>query len=143
MRNKLLFILFLTIITFSFPSICFSESNTNVVETDERWIYYGTTEKGNHFYDKSSITKVSSKVIKVWTKLQFSNVENRYTVSLHELDCVNRTEKYLKVILYNNQGEILHDSELSNPEIRQIIPESLNEGLLKNICNSDSRRFKK
>jgi hypothetical protein len=35
---------------------------------DDRWIFYGTSKNGDHYYDKNSMTHVSPKIIQVWGK---------------------------------------------------------------------------
>lgn len=124
------------------------ETNKN---TEERWI---TVSDGSLYYDKNSIINVSNKIIKVWTKIQFSNVEKDeviktrknnkqkidgwvyldYVLSLSEFDCVNNTIKVMKNVYYNNKGKILDETDFQNPEINQILPDSIGESLIRKVC---------
>jgi hypothetical protein len=156
MQNKkfYLLILLLTIII-SFPSICFSEFKT-IKERSDKWILFGKSDVGIHYYDKSSIKIVSSKIIKVLTKVRLSKVEKNKVIQeriknklstdgweelneqimLNELDCVNKTYKINKLSDYNYQGTIINDLDFSNTEMEPVIPESINEGLLKITCTN-------
>jgi hypothetical protein len=142
----------LTIII-SFPSVCFSECKP-VKERSDKWILFGKSDVGIHYYDKSSIKKVSSKIIKVLTKIRLSKIEKNKVIQeriknslstdgweelseqivLNELDCINKTHKINKLSDYNYQGTMLNDLNFSNTEMEQVMPESINEGLLKITC---------
>jgi hypothetical protein len=85
----------------------------NVGSTDDshRWILYGKSDMGDSYYDQSSITEVSPKVIQLWNKDKYSEVgkeiiiQGRKSINLSiegydkldyvsdiiELDCANRT----------------------------------------------------
>ena len=43
-------------------------------ERTDRWVYYGTSDLGDYYYDKSSITNISPNIMKVWTKKKYSKV---------------------------------------------------------------------
>jgi hypothetical protein len=123
-------------------------------ENTDRWIYYGKTDIADHYYDKKSMTYVSPKVIKVWKKEIYSKfgkdhvIQSRkkdkqpidgynkldFTTTLVEVDCMNNTRKSIKTIDYDDQGEILEDTDFQHPSIRQSIPESIGESLLREVC---------
>jgi hypothetical protein len=145
--------IFLIIVIFSFPTICFSEIQT-VKKTDDKWILYGTLDLGDYYYDKSSIKKVGPKIIKVWTKRKYSKVgkdkliqliKNNnlsidgwekldYETGLVEFDCVNKTYIFIKNVQYNDKGEILKNVGFQNPTIYQTIPDSLFDILQRTVC---------
>jgi hypothetical protein len=147
-KNKMSFVI-VGVIFFSLSFV--SIGNT---QSSDRWIQYGSSKYGDHFYDKSSMIKVSSKIIKVWIKIQLSKVGKDfsiqvikdyiksidgyekldYTIILYELDCLNNTTKQLKLVDYDNEGKSLENIDFTDPKIKQIIPESMDEGLLKTIC---------
>jgi hypothetical protein len=154
MKNKFYYLLILSLtIIIAFSSICFAEFKT-IKERSDKWILFGKSDAGIHYYDKSSIKIVSSKIIKVLTKVRLSKVERNKVIqeriknslstdgweelneqiAVNELDCVNKTYKIDKLSDYNHQGTIINDLDFSNTEMEQVIPESINEGLLKITC---------
>jgi hypothetical protein len=154
MKNKfqLLFVL-LTIVILSFPSVCFSEMKMEK-ETEDGWVYYGTTEIGDFYYDKSSMSKGSHQIFTVWDKLKFSDVgkneyiqwrknkkmsidgwgklDNRKTFS--ELNCVQKTIKTTRSMFYNNQGIILEDVIYENETTYIGTLGSIHGLFLKTVC---------
>jgi|GEM_PF-3501996 len=120
----------------------------------DRWILYGSSKSGHHYYDKSSIVKVRPNIINVWTKIKLSKVEKDrviqlrkdddrpidgwekldYTIFLFELDCVNNTIKGLKIVDYNEEENIIDNTDISNPRLEQIIPITMEELLLRKVC---------
>jgi len=153
---KKIVILLLTVILI-FPSVCLSEIKASR-ERSDKWILFGKSEVGVHYYDKSSIEKVTSGIIKVWTKVRLSKIEKSKLIQdriknnlptngwedlseqkvLTELDCVNKTSKINKLSGYNYQGAVIHDLIFPNAEIKKIIPESIDDGLLRITCNNNS-----
>lgn len=122
---------------------------------EEGWILYGTSTDGDsYFYDKSSITQVSSKIYRVWDKVKYSKVgkderiqtSKKYTVYsdswekldyeifLYEFDCVNNKTKLIQGLSYDDGGKVIGSGEVPNPEIRQIIPGSFQNTLQREVC---------
>ena len=134
-----------------FSLLIFSVGNT---DSDDKWIWYGTTDMGDSYYDKSSITEVSPKVIQVWNKDKYSKVgkdliiQGRknfnmsidgydkldYVTDILELDCVNRTIKDIFFVEYNNEDEVLFEYDFPSPKIKHVSPGSIQETLLKIVC---------
>jgi hypothetical protein len=127
---------------------------TYKTEKEEGWIYYAETDDGDWYYDNRSMTHVSPNVIKVWKKLNFSKsgkedeIQSRkknkesidgydklnHQIILSEVDCINNTQKKIKMVDYDDQGKVLEDYEYSDPDIRQIIPESIGDSLRREVC---------
>jgi len=121
---------------------------------EDVWIYYGISDFGEYYYDKSSITNVSSTIIKVWTKNKHSKVikdrkiqlrkkynqptdgwdKLSYNKILYEIDCINNTEKIITTLEYNDEGKVIDDYEIPNPTIEQIVPDSMGWDLLRTVC---------
>jgi hypothetical protein len=109
---------------------------------------------GDSYYDKSSITEVSPKVIQLWNKDKYSKIgkdlviQGRisfnlsidgydkldYVSDILELDCVNRTIKDIFFVEYNNEGDVLFEFDFPSPKITQVLPGSIQETLLKTVC---------
>lgn len=154
MKNKFNYILMILIsVVISFQSVCYSELITKK-ERSDKWILFGKSNVGIHYYDKRSIEKVSSKIIKVWTKVKLSSEEKNKLiqeriknnlptggweelseeVALNELDCISKTHKISKLSDYNYQGKIINDLEFSNKDMEKVMPESINDGLVRIAC---------
>ena len=130
---------------------------TYETKKEEGWVLYDKSEVGDFSYDKDSITRVSSKVFKVWWKwtysksykdrdkdyIQFVNDKKlstgdynkrEFQVVFDEIDCLNNTSKTIQSVIYNNEGESLLIHDYPNPEIRQIIPGTIGGKLLRIVC---------
>ena len=119
-----------------------------------RWVYYGTTDIGDWSYDNESVTMVSKKIIRAWSKLKYSKVgknkriqgrENPKLLSdpwnkldhgfyLHEIDCGQNLIKRIKSIEYNTEGKIIDDLVHPNYEIDSIVPDSIMDSLRREVC---------
>jgi hypothetical protein len=121
----------------------------------DRWINYGTSKNGDHYYDKNSMTHVSPEIIQVWGKTKYSKfgkdqqIELRikrrfsvagwdkfdYDITLREVDCSKNSYKILKMINYNDAGEIFQNIDNPNPGTIQTPPGSMGEIFLKKVCS--------
>jgi hypothetical protein len=128
----------------------------NVGSTDDshRWILYGKSDMGDSYYDQSSITEVSPKVIQLWNKDKYSEVGKEiiiqgrksinlsiegydkldYVADIIELDCVSRTIKDIFFVEYDDEDEVLFEYDIPSPKIKQVSPGSIQETLLKMVC---------
>jgi hypothetical protein len=146
--NKKSFVIMLAI----FISLFF----VGIGNTDDshRWILYGKSDMGDSYYDESSITDVSPNIIQLWNKDKYSNIgkgliiQGRksinlpidgydkldYVTDILELDCVNRTIKDIFFVEYDDEDEVLFEYDIPSPKIKQISPGSIQETLLKMVC---------
>jgi hypothetical protein len=147
-RNKISIVMVCVII---FALFFVSIGNT---DGSDGWILYGTSAMGDSYYDKGSITEVSPKVIQLWNKDKYSKIgkdeiiQGRinynlsiegydkldYVTDIIELDCVNRTIKDIMFVEYNNEDNVLYEYDFPNPQIKQILPGTTTETLLKTVC---------
>ncbi len=128
-----------------------------------KWIYYGELSSGDkYYYDNNSITNVNPESFKVWTKVEYSNIEKDkliqgkkyqgsptaglenlyYTIRRIELDCENNTSKNLNEVEYDNKGQVLDDFSFPDAEREKIPPSSVNELLLKTVCKRSTSFLK-
>jgi hypothetical protein len=136
--------------------IIFTLSFARMGNTDnsDRWVWYAKTEMADSYYDKSSITEVSPKVIQVWNKDKYSKagkdeiIRRRknfdlsidgydkfdYVADIIELDCVNMTIKDIMFVEYDNEDNILYEYDFPSPQIKHIIPGTPTETLLRSVC---------
>ncbi len=154
MKNKTICIAIIFIgFVISCPVVCHSEL-IKKKERSDKWILFGKSSVGIHYYDKRSIEKISSRIIKVWTRVKLSHDEKNKLiqerikhnlptggweelseeVALNELDCENKTHKVSKLSNYDCQGRVINDLDLSNTEREKVMPETINEGLVRIAC---------
>ena len=123
-------------------------------ENGPQWILYGTSEVGDSYYDRSSITEVRPKVFQLWNKDKYSEIgknliiQGRTNLDLSvegydkldcatdilELDCVNKTIKDIFFVEYNDKGDVLSEFDFPIPKTSRALPGSILETLLKRVC---------
>lgn len=114
-------------------------------KTEEGWVHYGTSKFGDYYYDKSSILVVSPNVFRVWEKVIFfeSVIKSRKKIDnttidnhiqLVEWDCVNNTEKKIKYVKNDDEGNILGNYDYPNPSTDQVSPDTISWVLLRKVC---------
>jgi hypothetical protein len=110
------------------------------------WKYYGTNEDGSYFYDTESITRLSKNLIEVWVQSAYSEKsishwvreggkdfqDLDFTLISFELNCVERSTRYLQIVFYSKKGEIFYP--IDNDEWHFIAPDSMTETLYKEVC---------
>jgi len=111
------------------------------------WKFHGLNESFWASYDAQSVTRPSKNIVRVWEKWNYTEkgvigivgrlgkkYENlSYTISLEEINCVEKMIRTLSVTYYDNKGEVIffYSSPL---EWDFIIPESNGETLYEEIC---------
>jgi hypothetical protein len=133
----------------------------NTTEDKYKWVYFGKTKDGDHYYDKSSIKKISPLVIEVWTKLKHSNVGKDEVIQLRKkhnmsidgwekldnqtflskYDCVNKSKIAKKIVIYNYEMKMLDDLDYQDEIIEKIVPGSIGDLLLKEVCKGKTDRW--
>jgi hypothetical protein len=110
------------------------------------WKYYGTNEDGSYFYDTESITRPSKNLVEVWVQSAYSQKsishwvreggigfqDLDFTLISLELNCVERSARYLRIVFYSKNGEVFHP--MDNDEWHFIAPDSMIESLSKEVC---------
>jgi hypothetical protein len=126
--KKLLFILSLLLVTTS----AFAE-----------WKFYDLSKTGGmNYYDNSSITRNGDKV-KVMHYANFSQDDELIKLTkmssarvLYEIDCINETREILEFKAFSKtdlKGDMT-DAMNPNPEIENIVPNSIGAVLMKLVC---------
>ena len=130
------------------------KTERKTIENSDRWIYFGETDTGVLYYDKTSVTNLSPKIIKVWTREKLSKVGKDkiirgrgytkqslagwdrldMTKFLMEVDCMNNTRKMIKTGNYDSEGNPLYEYDFPNPRIEEVLPGSIGGDLLKKVC---------
>jgi len=87
------------------------------------WKYYGTNEDGSYFYDTESITRPSKNLVEVWVQSAYSQKsishwvreggkgfqDLDFTLISLELNCVERSARYLRIVFYSKMERFLSD----------------------------------
>jgi len=132
-------------------------------ETEEEWIYYGTDDFMDYYYNRNLITNVDQGIIKVWIKekikqvaknkiLQMIKDKNKellnnkemvdafvqkkldYAIILKELDCINNKLRSIKEVVYNDEGKIIEDKDFTKRKMEQVLPDTMESILLRKVC---------
>lgn len=124
--------------------------------TGAKWVFYGTTNLGDYFYDNNSVNNVSQNIIGVWDKVIYSKAGKDKVIEIRknnklpidgydkldnqifllEVDCRNNTIMVIKTVSYDEQGKTLYNFEVPrNSSIRHVKPETMEETILKKVCN--------
>jgi hypothetical protein len=122
------------------------------------WISYASSSAGDMYYDKSSIKKVNTSIIPVWTKTILSEEAKTkyfsllkgidkapgnpsllsYYLEFLEIDCVNKKIINISVTIYDEKSSVLYASpKVETGEWNDILPNSYGE-ILKNIACEES-----
>jgi len=110
------------------------------------WKYYGTNEDGSYYYDTESMTRLSKNFMKVWVQSAYTEEgishwvreggksfqDLDFTLILLELNCAERSIRYLQIVFYSKKGEMFYP--IDNEEWHFIAPNSLIGELHKEVC---------
>ena len=113
----------------------------------EDWNLYGSSENYLGYYDTQSITRPSKDIVRVWERFNFTEkgvldmvrkfgkkYENlSHSIDLSEINCVEKTTRYLSKVSYDNKWGVIYSSS-SPQELDFVVPESLVENLYKEVC---------
>jgi hypothetical protein len=116
----------------------------------EDWRLYAKTDLYECFYDAEDIIRSSQDIVKVWTKLEYTDrgvikmvkeygkyYKNlSYSLELWEISCAEKRHRLLAITAYSLEGNILYaDQAGSRPPPWKIISrESVEESLYKILC---------
>jgi hypothetical protein len=122
----------------------------------EEWVYYGTNDIGDMYYDKSRIAKVNKNTATAWTKNKLSTEgktkyfsilqgigkapENpsmlSYYTEMLEIDHSKKKIKNISVTFYDEKGNVLYSSPKSlTGEWNDILAGSVGEKLLERMVS--------
>ena len=110
------------------------------------WKYYGTNEDGSYFYDTGSMTRLPKNLVEVWVQSAYTEKsishwvreggkdfqDLDFSLILFELNCEERSTRYLQIVFYSKSGEVFYPIE--NDEWHFIAPDSMTRTLHKELC---------
>lgn len=131
--------------------VLFSCSRSNGTEN---WQKLGENAVGIHLYDRSSIKSVKPGVVKVWPKLIYSQraaeqaakvtpdaARIHQQVDLDVIDCKNNDYLVSRIIFYDKDGKVLHDTGGDKGLGYRPIPENTPiERLAEAVCKAGKNR---
>ncbi len=122
----------------------------------EDWVYYGSNDIGDMYYDKSRITEVKKNIASAWTKNKLSPegktkyysilkgigkapespASLEYYTEMLEIDQANKKIKNISVTFYDDKGNVLYSSPKSlSGEWNDIPAGSVGEKLLDRMIS--------
>ncbi|OQB53813.1 MAG: hypothetical protein BWX99_02304 [Deltaproteobacteria bacterium ADurb.Bin151] len=122
----------------------------------EDWVYYGSNDIGDMYYDKSRITEVKKNIASAWTKNKLSPegktkyysilkgigkapdspASLEYYTEMLEIDQANKKIKNISVTFYDDKGNVIYSSPKSlSGEWNDIPAGSVGEKLLDRMIS--------
>ncbi len=120
-------------------------SYTEVWGADWKLIGLGVDQETAHFYDAENITSPSKNIVRVWTKIFYSEPKNIGSMivgsitSFEEINCKEKRSRGLSMNLYSKEGvALLTEGGSGLPEFgewRFIAPETFKNPYTKQYAN--------
>jgi hypothetical protein len=113
------------------------------------WKYYGESNDGKLFYDANSVTRPSKDIVRVWTKLLYSEkgkidtakkfkkkeLENlSEALRLEEFHCGHNEGRLLSLSFNSKDGKVLYFADNPSGIWGHIFPGDKQEPLYKILC---------
>ena len=114
------------------------------------WKLYDSNNLRKSYYNANSITRPSKNIVRVWVRWNFTEKgvmdmvrsagkkleKLEYSISLNEINCEEKTHRFLSSIYYDNNGKMIYTIPSSKlpTEWLSIVPESNADNLCKTIC---------
>ena len=127
--NKFLIIILFGLLILSLPKESY---------TQDRWVYIDSDETVTIYYDTKTVTRNSDNV-EVWIEWYYEKKKKSgskyidYTLNKIRLDCLNRTLKYLKFVVYYTD-DTSYSSDLDNEPPEEPIPGTFGEVIWEYFC---------
>ena len=139
-----------------FISVLFVGSVTVYAQSEEgKWTLVGFTKyRDAIFINKNSISYPSHDMATAWARIEPSEKSKyyreikkelkkskkptkrfKYTEILNEIDCAGNRIRYMKIVYFSKEDNVIHSSSRTEPEWKKIHPGSLWENMQKAVCN--------
>ena len=116
----------------------------------EEWKSYAETDLYECFYDTENMTGPGENIVRVWTKLEYTEkgvdrvvrefgkyyANLSYSLELWEINCDEKKHRVLSVTEYSTEGRILHTNPSESHPLPwiNIFPGSIGESLYRAVC---------
>jgi hypothetical protein len=111
------------------------------------WKLYSNNENFIGYYDAQSITSPSQNIVRVWTRLVYTEkgvlgmvgkfgkgYENlNYLKNLNEINCLEKKFRILSVFYCYNKESVINSIRFPSEWVF-VVPESIMENLYKEVC---------
>jgi len=115
------------------------------------WVYFATTAKGTHYYDKQTVKRANT-TVRVCEKTVYSEDGKRnaekflteageykgqkmgHVTTLSEFNCRDAKGRSLSMIIYDSNGKKVAGSPNGASEWSNIVPDSVYDRLSKQVC---------
>jgi len=101
---------------------------------DKKWVKYGEKEEASCFYDKAGMIK-SKEYLTVGTRLEKNDDEKAYDTAKLRVNCKSNTVGIIDLLSHNAIGNLASESHEKNPADKKVVKGSIEEKLLKEVCN--------
>jgi hypothetical protein len=114
------------------------------------WRLYDSNDLKKSYYNAGNIIRPSKDIVRVWVRWNFTEKgvkdtvrsmgkkleKLEYSISLNEINCSEKTNRFLSSIYYDNDGKMIYSMSSSKlpTEWLFIVPESNTDNLYKKIC---------
>ena len=135
--------------------VVFCPSRVDAETTGAKWVFVGFTKyRDALFIDMNRLTREADRRVQVWSritpaerskyykqiqrdlkKIEKTSPEFRYVETLNEMNCRSRQIRYLEVIYFSWDGQVIHATRDDRPSWRSVYSGSLWDSLLGNVCN--------
>jgi hypothetical protein len=132
---------------------CPSRADAGTAEA--KWVFVGFTKyRDALFIDMNRLTREADRQAQVWSritpaerskyykqiqrdlkKINKTSPEFRYVETLNEMNCRSRQIRYLEVIYFSREGQVIHATRDDRPSWRSVYSGSLWDSLLGNVCD--------
>ena len=115
------------------------------------WVYFATTAKGTHYYDRQSVKKTNA-TANVHEKTVYSEDGRRaaekflagtgehkgqkpdHVITVSEFNCRAAKARSLSMTIYDAEGKRVAGSPAGGSPWRDLVPGTLNEKLSRQVC---------
>ena len=114
------------------------------------WRLYDSNNLRKSYYNADRVTRPSKNIVRVWVRWNFTEKgvmdmvrsvgkkleKLEYSISLNEINCAEKTSRFLSSVYYDNNGKMIYTLSSSKfpTEWLFIVPESNADNLYKKIC---------
>lgn len=127
-----------------------------------KWIKFGESQFGNHFYDAESIDYPTKGMVLVWYKIIYTEegrsleINNRskiglsikefdkmaYEIGLSEINCTTKEDSTVKMIYYHKNGSVIDSHTFVDKSSNAIKSGTVLNDLFRIVCTTTTKRAK-
>lgn len=122
--------------------VCFLYFQSNVfASSSDRWVYLASNSdtKSKFYIDINSITENNESIREVWVKMKFIKPKMgiSYILSKYAFDCNSDKMLILSAYGFNSSGGSMGGASAQNNQVKDVVPDTIDELLKNTICRID------